>query len=175
MLKLASGIVLALSAVAAYPASAADRGHRHAAVSVHLSGAQEVPTVITDARGNAVLRIQGNGVAYSIRYRDLRSDIEQAHIHIGAPGTTGGIAVHLCNDLGTAPAGTPPCPPAPGRLTGTIDAGDVVGPAAQGVDPGDIASLIQALRDGLAYLNIHTVTSPAGEIRGDVGRRHGPH
>ena len=125
--------------------------------------------MITDARGSAVLRIQGSTVAYRVSYCNLESDIEQAHIHIGARDTTGGIAVFLCTDLGNDPTGTAPlCPKAPGQLEGVIDATDVVGPATQGVPAGTIADLIEALREGFAYINIHTVVSPAGEIRGDV-------
>jgi hypothetical protein len=41
---------------------------------------------------------------------------------------------------------------------------------AQGVSAGDIAGLIQAIKTRLAYVNIHTATSPLGEIRGDVGQ-----
>jgi hypothetical protein len=141
---------------------------------VPLSGAQEDPTVITSARGIAVLRIVGATVQYQIRYRDLESDIEQAHIHIGANDTTGGIAAFLCSDLAGRPPGTAPCPPSPGRLVGVIEAAEVIGPAAQGIAPGEIADLQRAIRSGLAYVNIHTVASPAGEIRGDVHRHFWP-
>ena len=82
MLKLTSVALLALP-VLATGAVAADGG-QHGPIRINLSGAQEDPTVITDARGTAVLRIQGSTVAYRVRYRNLESDIEQAHIHIGA-------------------------------------------------------------------------------------------
>jgi CHRD domain len=52
-----------------------------------------------------------------------------------------------------------------------IEAADVLDDPkllAQGISAGDIAGLIRAIRTGLAYVNIHTVLSPAGEIRGDV-------
>ncbi|MGD9508930.1 MAG: CHRD domain-containing protein [Geminicoccaceae bacterium] len=140
-----------------------------------LSGAQEDPTVITAARGFAVLRIVGATVQYNVRYWDLESDIEQAHIHIGARDTTGGVAAFLCSDLAGPPPGTAPCPPSPGRLVGVIDAADVIGPTVQGVAPGENADLQQAIRSGLAYVNIHTEVSPAGEIRGDTHRHFWPY
>jgi hypothetical protein len=174
MLKPIAIAAITLPFLALGAAAAPNHGTREP-IRVSLSGAQEDPTVITDARGAAVLQIQGNTVTYRVRYRDLESDIEQAHIHIGAKDTTGGIAVFLCTDLGNGPAGTPSCPPAPGELSGVINAADVLGPAAQGVPPGSIGDLITALRRGLAYLNIHTVISPAGEIRGDVPRHDHSH
>lgn len=137
-------------------------------IEVALSGAQEDPTVITNGRGRAIFRISGNTIAYTLRYQQLESDIQQAHIHIGANDTTGGIAVFLCSDLGNGPPGTRRCPSAPAQFSGVIDRTDVIGPEAQGVTPGTINDVIRALRTGLAYVNVHTVVSPSGEIRGDV-------
>ena len=165
MLRPAAFVALSIPLLA-HTAIAADRGSR-GPIRVNLTGGQEDPTVITDARGATVLRVQGNTVAYTLRYRGL-SDLQQAHIHIGAADTTGGIAAFLCTNLGNGPAGTPSCPPAPAQVAGVIDAADVVGPADQGVQPGAIASLIVALRQGLAYVNLHTAAFPRGEIRGDL-------
>lgn len=168
MFRLSATALLVLAFAA--PQALADDRHHGQVKRIQLSGAQEDPTVITDGRGSATLRIQGASLVYDVRYLDLESDIEQAHIHIGDDDTTGGIAAFLCSDLGNGPAGTASCPPAPGRLTGAIVASEVIGPAAQGVPPGNIAKLIRAVRAGLVYINIHTVGSPAGEIRGDVKR-----
>ena len=90
MLKPIAITAITLPFLALGVAAAPNHGTREP-IRVSLSGAQEDPTVITDARGAAVLQIQGNTVTYRVRYRDLESDIEQAHIHIGAKDTTGGI------------------------------------------------------------------------------------
>lgn len=59
-------------------------------------------------------------------------------------------------------------------MTGSLTAANVIGPNAQGITPGaDFAKVVEALRDGAGYVNVHTVRSPAGEIRGQV--RHGDH
>jgi hypothetical protein len=104
--------------------------------------------------------------------------VTQAHIHIGAPAIAGGISAFLCTNLANGPAGTPACPAAPASVTGTITPAQVVGPAAQGVQPGEFAELVRALRAGAAYANVHTTTFPAGEIRGQISdddRHHGDH
>jgi len=47
-------------------------------------------------------------------------------------------------------------------------AGNVTGPAAQGIAAGEFAELLAAIRNGSVYANIHTAAAPAGEIRGQV-------
>jgi hypothetical protein len=50
-----------------------------------------------------------------------------------------------------------------------VTAANVIGPNAQGITPGaDFAKVVQALREHAAYVNVHTMRSPAGEIRGQV-------
>ena len=51
--------------------------------------------------------------------------------------------------LGNGPAGTPPCPPGPASVEGTIEADDVIGPAAQGIAPGELGELMRAIRAGV--------------------------
>jgi hypothetical protein len=43
----------------------------------------------------------------------------------------------------------------------------------QGVAPGDFDELVAAIRNGLAYANVHTAQSPGGEIRGQIRRGNG--
>jgi hypothetical protein len=47
-------------------------------------------------------------------------------------------------------------------------AANVVGPAVQGIAPGDLAAILQMIRAGLGYANMHTPLHPGGEIRGQI-------
>ena len=86
-----------------------------------------------------------------------------AHIHFGQRGVNGGVSAFLCGGSGT------PCP-ASGTVEGTITAANVVGPAAQGIAPGEFAELLRAMGLGVTYVNVHTTpTYPGGEIRGQIG------
>jgi hypothetical protein len=87
-------------------------------------------------------------------------------------GQTGGISVFLCTNPGNGPAGTQACPPQPATITGTIVPNDVIGPAAQGIDPGEFDELVDAIRAGATYANVHTENYPAGEIRAQIERAH---
>lgn len=99
----------------------------------------------------------------------MSSPVTQAHIHFGAGKTNGGVIVFLCG-------GQMPACPASGTVTGVITAGDVsVLPASngdsvipQGIPPGDFAGLLEAIRSGDAYVNVHTANFPNGEIRGQI-------
>ena len=53
-----------------------------------------------------------------------------------------------------------------------IEPKDVNGPAGQGIKPGEYAELLQAIRAGLTYANVHSKTYPAGEIRAQIERDH---
>jgi hypothetical protein len=44
----------------------------------------------------------------------------------------------------------------------------------KGIDPGaaGFAEIVQAMRNGAAYANVHTSKVPSGEIRGALGKAH---
>ncbi len=135
-----------------------------------LNGFKEVPVISTTGRGtfHATINPSGSRIDYELRYGQLEGDVLQSHIHFGPEQNTGGIAVWLCGNVPTTPAGVQPCPPAPATITGVIAAADVVGPAAQGLDPGEFAQLLAAIRAGKTYVNVHSVKFPAGEIRSQI-------
>jgi hypothetical protein len=44
----------------------------------------------------------------------------------------------------------------------------VIGPADQGIDPGEFDELVRAMRAGVTYANVHTTRFGGGEIRGQI-------
>jgi len=135
----------------------------------------ENPALSTD--GTAQLRLVINDKAQEINWRlsyaNLSAPITQAHVHFGNTQQNGGVSFFFCTN-GTAPPGVTvqACPPAPATISGTVKAGDVVGPAAQGIPAGDFAKIVRAIRAGFTYANIHTMAFPGGEIRSQLGHQH---
>ena len=103
-----------------------------------LTGYEEVPTLSTPANGEFKARVSrfSDKIEYRLSYRGFASDVTQAHIHLGARATNGGITVWLCANnppITNAPAGTQTCPVREGTIEGTIEPDDVVGPAVAGL------------------------------------------
>jgi hypothetical protein len=53
-------------------------------------------------------------------------------------------------------------------VTGTIEAGDVVGPIGQGIELGAMGELVAAIRAETTYVNVHTSVFTGGEIRSQI-------
>ena len=148
-----------------------------------LAAANEVmpPGVVNDsrARGNAIFHL--NAAGDTLSYKVIVANIDNAfmsHIHRAAVGVNGPIVVWLYPS--TAPV---PGPFGQGRIDGviaegTITAANLVGPLAGA----SLSALLDDLRSGNAYVNVHTNDGvaptntgpgdfPGGEIRGQVQDR----
>jgi len=172
--KATGGILSALVALftfllAAGAAPAQDPDHADL-LTARLISFNQVPAVLARSHGSFRARINEDGtISFSLSYADMSSPVVQAHIHFGASKTNGGIMVFLCG------VKKPACP-ASGTVTGTLTAEDVsVLPVGnpdsvipQGINPGDLAGLLEAVRSGNSYVNVHTTKFPSGEIRGQV-------
>jgi CHRD domain len=135
-----------------------------------LSGYEETPLALsTPGQAKFETRLDETAISYRLSYRDLEAPVTQAHVHFGAEGQTGGVSVFLCTNVG-GPVGTQECRAQPATITGTIVADDVIGPAAQGIDPGEFDELVDAIRAGATYANVHTEKYPAGEVRAQLER-----
>jgi hypothetical protein len=157
-------------------------------LGTHLSGAGEVftpaapgdPTPADSrAQGEAIFRVSADGS--TVDFRLIASNIDNvimSHIHCGMPGSNGPIRMWLYPVVGTSGA---PVAPGGGRhdgvlATGTFSPAGVICPAsAVGVD----MPLLDAMRAGLTYVNVHTNDGvgaantgpgdfPGGEIRGQI-------
>jgi len=122
-----------------------------------LSGANEVPPNESDAHGVIIVKIAPD--ESSIDYKLIVSNADNvvaAHFHLAPEGVNGPVVAHLF--------GGPVVESQNGLLSeGTITAANVVGPLA-----GNLQALIDTLRSGYIYTNVHTLVLPGGEIRGQV-------
>jgi CHRD domain len=138
-----------------------------------LTGYQEVPALSTSGKGTfrASIRSGGSEIRYRLTYASLEAKPVQAHIHLGQRGVNAGVIAFLCDNTGGGPAGTQPCPDPPATVQGTLRAANVIGPADQGIAPGEFGELVRAIRAGATYANVHTEKYPGGEIRAQLERR----
>jgi hypothetical protein len=132
----------------------------------HLTGDEEVPPVDTQAQGQVLFRLSSDGdeLHFNLTVANIEG-ITQAHIHCGAAGVNGPVTVFL---FGLEPGGVS----LNGRLsTGTITAASVIPRPDSAECPGGIADLddvLAKIRAGQAYVNVHTLAHPGGEIRGQL-------
>jgi hypothetical protein len=147
-------------------------------IDERLTGFEEVPALSTPGTGEfrASVNRSGSEIRYRLSFRGLESPATQAHIHFENETNSGPIVVFLCSNLGNGPAGTQACPPAGGTVRGTIRPADVGGgAAAQGIAAGEFAELVDAMRAGATYVNVHSVDRAGGEIRAQIGDDDGEH
>ena len=112
----------------------------------NLNSANERPTpVATAATGRAVITVLGNLVSWKVDVTNIDS-VTIGHIHKGVADSAGGVI----RDLAPTPTGL--------DFTGTVAVG-----SATVVD-----SVLTLMRQGRAYVNIHTKAYPGGEIRGQT-------
>lgn len=135
-----------------------------------LRGLCEVPSISSSAVGDFSAEIDDAAslITWSLTYSGLEAPVEQAHIHLGERHVNGGISVFLCTNLDNGPPDTQACPEGAASLTGAITPDHVVGPEDQGLSQGEFEELVRAIRGKATYVNIHSSTFPAGEIRGQV-------
>jgi CHRD domain len=131
--------------------------------TAHLTGAQEVPPVVTDATGRATFEITDNDTKIHFRISSKGLDrITQAHIHVGARGTNGDVILFLFPlSKGVNGEGW--------SVSGTLTAVDLIPRPTATPAINTFADAVQAIRSGNTYANIHTVAHGGGEIRGQIG------
>lgn len=115
-----------------------------------LTGAAERPDpVVTTATGTATFTLTTSGgtttVDYSVTVSDLSGPVTAAHIHGPAGVDDAADPIQTLNVSGTGTSGV--------VVSGSFQA---------------TATLLQHLRAGNTYINLHTADNPAGEIRGQI-------
>lgn len=133
---------------------------RHLKFEADLEGVNEVPPVETEAEGSASLRFNREITVLNVEvFVEEIKDVVQAHIHLGRPDENGPVVVVLFGPS------DPVDVEREGRLAcRTVTRGDLIGPLAG--EP--LSALLEQIEDGNAYINVHTVQHPGGEIRGQI-------
>jgi CHRD domain len=144
---LVAGAVALAFALAAVGGAAARSQANTIRVAAEMKAANETPTPKGDvaaAQGTftATLTKSGTGASMSWRleFSNLSGNAIAAHIHVAARGVAGPVRVPLCAPCTSGVTGT-----------ATID-----------------AAVLDAIQNDRAYVNVHTPTNPAGEIRDQV-------
>lgn len=122
-----------------------------------MTGGSEVPPVVTPATGTAtvVLNAAQTQLSITVAFQNLIGTYSNSHIHGPAtPGQNAGVRWGFTG----APAGWVF---SNGNHDGTLTNFLVT----TGITATDVANL----DNGLFYVNIHSSTSPGGEIRGQLG------
>jgi hypothetical protein len=136
---------LACLIAAGVVASAAPALAHIAEVTVALTTAEETPppqSVSPAAGGTAILELEDDmTINYEVTVHDLTGPATVAHIHDGAPGVPGPFIFPLTKVSDTSFMGTTP------PLT---------------------ADQVGKFFSGGYYVNVHTTTNPAGEVRGQI-------
>jgi len=140
------------------PAHASERNFR-----AQLNGESEVHEVVTRARGQAHFQLANDGS--SISFKLIVANIENvtmAHIHLAPAGVNGPVVVWLY------PFGPPP-QLIEGRFNGVLAEGVITDDSLTGPLAGaTLDDLLDEIRSGNAYVNVHTSQYGAGEIRGQI-------
>ena len=134
----------------------------------HLRGRDQPVPVDTLAQGQAIFKLSKDGTEF--HYKIIVANILNvigAHIHLAPAGENGPIVLSMLPDPANFP---PPFIPDPGLtlsgilVEGTATADDLVGPLEGML----LEDLVTEIRNGNAYVNVHTVQNRPGEIRGQI-------
>ena len=146
--------LLAVGALA-LPATATAAPARTNLFIAHLVGDQETPANASAAQGQVVMHLNADGtVSFKLIVANIRN-VTMAHIHVAQRGVAGPIRQWLY------PSGPPP-QLRPGRTDGTLAEGTFT----------PTPELLAAIESGGAYVNVHTLQHPGGEIRGQLRAAH---
>ena len=127
-----------------------------------LAGSNEVPPVTTSGSGIATFKLSADGKSldYQLNLTKMNS-VMGAHIHSGKQGQNGPVVAGLFNpDMSGPPTGTVNGLLKKGTLTSTNLSGQLAGK--------QISDLVNLIKGGGAYVNVHTTKNQNGEIRGQI-------
>jgi CHRD domain-containing protein len=138
--------------------------------TAQLSGDEEVPPRTTDATGQATFQLSNETqLDFTLNLVNLKN-VVAAHIHCAPEGENGAVGATLFV----------PVIPGEGSADVTSIRGSITEPnTGNGCGWADFAAVVEAVRNGNAYVNVHTNDGvdppdsgpgdfPGGEIRGQI-------
>jgi hypothetical protein len=127
--------------------------------SATLTGSSEVPPKNTKATGSADFQfnVEKDSLSYKLNVMNINK-VTMAHIHEGKFGANGPIVVTLFKSANPS-----------GSVNGILSQGIITSDRFEGALTGkQITDLVKIINDGNAYVNVHTLQNPKGEIRGQI-------
>ncbi|MDD2582296.1 MAG: CHRD domain-containing protein [Desulfuromonadaceae bacterium] len=124
-----------------------------------LRGNNEVPSVKTKAKGDVMFKLSSDGkeLSYKLAVKNIENPTA-AHIHRGMKGKSGPPVANLF-------AG----PKKEGKFSGDLSEGTITAKDLTSDLMGkSLDDLVQLIKSGDAYVNVHTDANPNGEIRGQL-------
>lgn len=121
-----------------------------------LKGINEVPSNDSKATGHVTVKISKDEtyLEYKITIANI-DNVTASHFHLAPEGENGGVVAFLFRGPVIDPDGI--------LAEGTITESDVIGAL-----DGDFQALIDEIRAGNIYVNVHSTQLPGGEIRGQL-------
>jgi hypothetical protein len=142
-----AGALALAFALAAVGGAAARSQANTIRVAAEMTAANETPTPKGDvgaAQGTFTATLtktsSGASMSWRLEFSNLSGNAIAAHVHVAARGAAGPVRVPLCAPCTSGVSGT-----------ANID-----------------AAVLDAIQNDRAYVNVHTPTNPAGEIRDQV-------
>jgi hypothetical protein len=143
---LAGALVLAFG-LAAVGGAAARSQATTIRIAANMTATSETPSPkgdVSGARGTFTATLTktatGADMSWRLEFSNLTGNAIAAHVHVAARGVAGPVRIPLCAPCTSGATGTSP------------------------VD----ATVLDAIQNDRAYVNVHTPTNPAGEIRDQV-------
>jgi hypothetical protein len=145
-----STAIRALGVVVAGVAVTLAAGAATAKPAIPMNAEQEAPGAVSDGSGFFSYTTEGDELCYTLEVRNLTGAPVAAHIHIAPRNVPGPVVV---------PLATPPG--ATSEVSACITATE-----GGAMTPAELAAIVADPR--AYYVNVHTPTWPAGEVRGQL-------
>ena len=134
----------------------------HNVFNAKLAGSNEVPPVTTAASGTATFQLlpaagHEQVLSFELSLKNI-TGVMGVHIHNGKQGENGPVIADLFS----------PSSPT-GAINGKLAAGTLTSSKLTGsLHNKELSALVNMIRTGEAYVNVHTTQNQNGEVRGQI-------